>query len=206
MVLGEDEDIVDTATSANSKAERKLVNGLELEGKGSPTIHSIDDTEISSKLEKVELIDNLSLFQQQPPGAGSGGQLFDYKNPFDECFSDHVESAGEAHISTDLQTEREAHQVEPVVTPADFVHELFPAEGHMINPITGEEVAGVEPDGTIKAMEKMLKEGVVGEAGPMFKDEHDQKEPEPQAKESDTQLEFNDVNYWRRDYSQSVEE
>lgn len=55
-------------------------------------------------------------------------------------------------------------------------------------------------------MEKMLKEGVVGEAGPMFKDEHEQKESEPQAKESDTQLEFNDVNYWRSDYSQSVVE
>lgn len=71
--------------------------------------------------------------------AGSGGQLFDYKNPFDDCFSDHVESAGEAHISTELQTERQADQLEPEVTPADFVHGLVPVEGHMINPITGEQ-------------------------------------------------------------------
>ena len=63
-------------------------------------------------------------------------------------------------------------------------------------------MAGVEPDGTIKAMEKMLKEGVVGEAVPMFKDEHLEKEPEGETKEPAS--DFNDVNYWRSDYSHTV--
>lgn len=71
---------------------------------------------------------------------------------------------------------------------------------------SGEEIEGVEPAGTIKAMEKMLKEGVVGEAEPLFHDEHlggETKEPQtkdPGSGDSD----FNDVNYWRSDYSPSA--
>lgn len=82
VVLGEDEDLVDTATSTSSKVEHSLINGLELEGKGSPTFHSLDDTELSSKLEKVHLLDNLSLFQQrEEPGAGALLFLFPLLTP-----------------------------------------------------------------------------------------------------------------------------
>jgi len=71
----------------------------------------------------------------------SGGHMFDYKNPFDVYFPDHVESAGEAPVSTEAETESKTHHVGPIVTAADFVHELVPAEGHMINPSTGETVS-----------------------------------------------------------------
>lgn len=79
VVLGEDEDLVDTASSAHDsartsgKVEDRLVNGLEHEGLGSPTFRSAEDTELSSKLEGVDLSDNLSLFQQRErePGAGA---------------------------------------------------------------------------------------------------------------------------------------
>jgi len=74
-----------------------------------------------------------------------------------------------------------------------------PVEGHGINLITGEEIEGVEPDGTIKAMEKMLKEGVVGEAEPLFHDAH--QESEIKEPGSDNNSDFNDVNFWRSDYS-----
>jgi hypothetical protein len=56
-------------------------------------------------------------------------------------------------------------------------------------------------------MEKMLKEGVVGEAGPMFKDEHHEGEAEGETKDpASVNSEFSDVNYWRSDYSHSVVE
>lgn len=79
VVLGEDEDLVDTASSARDSARMsgkvgdRLVNGAEHEGLGSPTFRSMEDTELGSKLEKVDLSDNLSLFQQrqQEPGAGA---------------------------------------------------------------------------------------------------------------------------------------
>lgn len=64
--------------------------------------------------------------------------MFEYVNPFNVYFPDHEESAGEAPVSAEAETESKTHHLEPVVTPAEFVHELVPAEGHMINPITGE--------------------------------------------------------------------
>lgn len=72
--------------------------------------------------------------------------------------------------------------------------------------IPGEEIAGVEPDGTVKAMEKMLKEGVVGEAGPMFVHETPVG-AEMQPKEAPIgDPDFNDRNYWKSGYTQSVVE
>lgn len=61
-------------------------------------------------------------------------------------------------------------------------------------------------------MEKMLKEGVVGEAVPMFTNEHeheheDENDADVHAKEIPSgESDFNDRNYWRSDYSQSVDE
>lgn len=71
---------------------------------------------------------------------------------------------------------------------------------------SGEEISGVEPNGTIKALEKMLK-GVVGEAGPMFKDEHQEGELDAPTMDSGAvNSDFNGVNYWRNGYSQPVVE
>lgn len=82
VVLGEDEDLVDTASSArhiaksNAKFESHLVNGLEYDGKGNPAYLSLDDTELSSKLEKVDLSDDQSLFQQRQEGPGAGTEHY----------------------------------------------------------------------------------------------------------------------------------
>jgi hypothetical protein len=48
------------------------VNGLEHEGLGSPTFRSVEERELSSKLEKVDLSDNLSSFQQRQEESGAG--------------------------------------------------------------------------------------------------------------------------------------
>jgi hypothetical protein len=78
VVLGEDEDLVDTASSGHGsarmsgKVEDRLVNGLEHEGLGSPTFRSVEERELSSKLEKVDLSDNLSSFQQRQEESGAG--------------------------------------------------------------------------------------------------------------------------------------
>ncbi|KAI5068013.1 hypothetical protein GOP47_0016358 [Adiantum capillus-veneris] len=68
---------------------------------------------------------------------------------------------------------------------------------------------GVENEGTAKAMEHALREGIVGEAGPLL---HPAKgitqiDAEPR-KDADAagELDFTDVNYWRSDYNQSVAE
>ncbi|GAB4859225.1 hypothetical protein Ancab_010685 [Ancistrocladus abbreviatus] len=59
------------------------------------------------------------------------------------------------------------------------------------------EFVGVEPEGTEKAMEQALKEGIVGEAGPLRRNVIP-KIPEENAGESELGMkEFNDANYWR---------
>ncbi|KAE8727672.1 serine/threonine-protein phosphatase 6 regulatory subunit 3-like isoform X2 [Hibiscus syriacus] len=63
------------------------------------------------------------------------------------------------------------------------------------------EFIGVELEGTEKAMEQALKEGIVGEAGPLKRHVI----PKVAEKEkSDGGMEFNDANYWRVDHEVTV--
>jgi len=59
------------------------------------------------------------------------------------------------------------------------------------------EFVGVEPQGTEKAMEQALKEGIVGEAGPLKKISLSPKKLEEKPDEDSAGTEFNDANYWR---------
>ncbi|KAJ8430387.1 hypothetical protein Cgig2_032126 [Carnegiea gigantea] len=59
------------------------------------------------------------------------------------------------------------------------------------------EFVGVEPEGTEKAMEQALKEGIVGEAGPLKKSSLSPKKVEQKPDEDLAGTEFNDANYWR---------
>jgi len=59
------------------------------------------------------------------------------------------------------------------------------------------EFVGVEPGGTEKAMEQALKEGIVGEAGPLKKSSLSPKKAEEKPVEDLAVTEFNDANYWR---------
>jgi len=66
---------------------------------------------------------------------------------------------------------------------------------------SGEEVASVQPDGTMKAVQKMLRDGVLDEAQPMFTDKldeskHHKTEPAFPPKDLVTgNSDFKDVNY-----------
>ncbi|KFK32305.1 hypothetical protein AALP_AA6G225000 [Arabis alpina] len=66
------------------------------------------------------------------------------------------------------------------------------------------EFVGVEPEGTEKAMEQALKEGIVGEAGPLKRNIL-QKVPENENQEENSGVkEFNDANFWRVDQEVTV--
>ncbi|PIA37367.1 hypothetical protein AQUCO_03000157v1 [Aquilegia coerulea] len=65
------------------------------------------------------------------------------------------------------------------------------------------EFVGVEPEGTEKAMEQALKEGTVGEAGPLKKN-FKPKMSEKKSDEDEGMLEFNDMNYWKVDQEVAV--
>ncbi|CAA0812002.1 SIT4 phosphatase-associated family protein [Striga hermonthica] len=64
------------------------------------------------------------------------------------------------------------------------------------------EFVGVEVEGTEKAMEQAIKEGIVGEAGPLKRNLSPKK---PETEESGSSMdEFNDANYWRVDQEVTV--
>lgn len=67
------------------------------------------------------------------------------------------------------------------------------------------EFVGVEPEGTEKAMEQALKEGIVGEAGPLKRRNIVQRAPENENQEENSGVkEFNDSNFWRVDQEVTV--
>ncbi|KAL6967252.1 hypothetical protein U1Q18_033056 [Sarracenia purpurea var. burkii] len=71
------------------------------------------------------------------------------------------------------------------------------------------EFVGVELEGTEKAMEQALKEGIVGEAGPLKRNiiipNNNNKPEKENADESGSmKKEFNDANYWRVDHEVAV--
>jgi len=65
------------------------------------------------------------------------------------------------------------------------------------------EFVGVEIEGTKKAMEHALKEGIVGEAGPIKRD-IGLKSEETKMIDENGDSKYNDMNYWRSDYNSTI--
>ncbi|CAM8955637.1 unnamed protein product [Rhodiola kirilowii] len=88
---------------------------------------------------------------------------------------------------------------ESVVTDANqratHVHSLFEDDV---------EFVGVEIEGTEKAMEHALKEGIVGEAGPLKRNIIPSPEKEKPMDDGAEAKEFNDANFWRVDQEMAV--
>uniref|UniRef100_A0A7N0VE75 SIT4 phosphatase-associated family protein n=1 Tax=Kalanchoe fedtschenkoi TaxID=63787 RepID=A0A7N0VE75_KALFE len=68
------------------------------------------------------------------------------------------------------------------------------------------EFVGVEIEGTEKAMEHALKEGIVGEAGPLKRNLIPSPEKEQPRDDEDGAKEFNDANYWKVEQEVAVVE
>ncbi|OVA18072.1 SIT4 phosphatase-associated protein family [Macleaya cordata] len=84
-----------------------------------------------------------------------------------------------------------------------------PSNGAAVAPSLFEEdveFVGVEMEGTERAMEQALKEGIVGEAGPLKRNLVPKVVPEKKSEEDGGAglLEFNDMNYWRVEQEVSV--
>ncbi|CAH2065371.1 unnamed protein product [Thlaspi arvense] len=68
------------------------------------------------------------------------------------------------------------------------------------------EFVGVEPEGTERAMDQALKEGIVGEAGPMKRNNAATASPGKESSDENMQQEYNDTNYWKIDQEVAVVE
>ncbi len=237
VVLGEDDDLVDTATSANTlgSLNPKLEehgNGMDLnEEKQESMISEFGEKDLASKLQSFGLSENLSLFQQsqdensipamEPPDwmsglretapslEGTSGRDMDSENnSFEVHVLDKPYPQGDDAAPSGFLSNAEITPGPPVISPVLDAHDSIRVDSNMINPLMGEELAGVESDGTAKAMEKMLKEGVVGEAGPIHaKETAHLIDPDSGSKDNlIVDPNFNDVNFWRSDYPHSVTE
>ena len=68
------------------------------------------------------------------------------------------------------------------------------------------EFVGVELEGTEKAMEQALKEGILGEAGPLKRNTSPKKSENDDLDDSIGIKEYNDTNYWRVNQEVAVSE
>ncbi|XP_039028495.1 serine/threonine-protein phosphatase 6 regulatory subunit 3-like isoform X2 [Hibiscus syriacus] len=110
----------------------------------------------------------------------------------DECSPSNGESilpngTPDSMDSSEGSVSSETSQKSPPAVPALFEEDV--------------EFVGVELEGTEKAMEQALKEGIVGEAGAL-KRKVIPKVPENE--KSDDGIEFNDANFWRVDQEVTV--
>ncbi|GAB4825421.1 hypothetical protein Ancab_008294 [Ancistrocladus abbreviatus] len=198
VVVGEDEELAETKDSAGvtSCCDNNPVNGF--------VGNFLDDMDKWSKNDE-------DLFRYRPGldwvawGNSSDAQVSGSSlNPF----LDH-DYAGDGTNSTEAAAPSISSSVGDAVLPngnsSSPSSQSFTSFGEMgqrksVVPSLFEEdveFVGVEPEGTETAMEQALKEGIVGEAGPLRRNVIP-KVPDEDADESGLGMkEFNDANYWR---------
>ncbi|XP_077252908.1 uncharacterized protein LOC143892288 isoform X2 [Tasmannia lanceolata] len=214
VVVGEDEDLVGSTTSVNgvSGSGTHFVNGVVENG---PINGGASNSTESLKLEKASFSDDLGFFQcdatdsddlfgdrplpdwvgwRESPGTEVGESE---GNPFKEgvevsTVTEAAESItnsisnGESELPNGLASMSDSNSGHQTSMPSLFEEDV--------------EFVGVELEGSERAMEQALKEGIVGEAGPLKKNLVP-KMPEKDKSGGDdiAILEFNDTNYWRVD-------
>ena len=221
VVVGEDEELAESKDSINSTSSSNIdfLNGFN----GSMNIQNEKPSASGdTSFFQFEAPDNEDLFEDRPlpewvgwgesAGLQVGGSSL---NPFEDA-------NGDTEVSHPIPAE------EAVLNVNSSSHvELALPNGSSPTPVGSEgsagsgssqrgatvpslfeedvEFVGVELEGTEKAMEQALKEGIVGEAGPL-KRNIIVKVPEKENSDDGGagMKEFNDANYWRVDTEVAV--
>ncbi|GMG98801.1 hypothetical protein Nepgr_000641 [Nepenthes gracilis] len=194
VVVGEDEELVETkdrisgASSSNTNSVNAFVGA-----------NGIEDAESSSKMNNFNAYNEvgLDLFGERPEpdwagwgessdpqvGGSSVNPFLDHDYPIGqtnsiEALVTTISSAGAPALPNGNSTGSKRSAAAPSLFEEDV------------------EFVGVELEGTEKAMEQALKEGIVGEAGPLKRSAM-LKVPEESSEDGGIGMEFNDANYWR---------
>eukprot|EP00268_Persea_americana_P004482 TRINITY_DN1142_c0_g1_i1.p1 TRINITY_DN1142_c0_g1~~TRINITY_DN1142_c0_g1_i1.p1 ORF type:complete len:859 (-),score=207.16 TRINITY_DN1142_c0_g1_i1:383-2959(-) len=228
VVVGDDEELVDSATSINaasgpgmSLVNGATENGFEI-GKG---LHSqgLDKSSLSNDPGSIpcEMRDNDDSFgDRQLPDWVGWRETSDFQvgGSHDIQFEDNVRnesnSYGSPEVAVSLEASLSNGKLEEVpngiacTSPCDSGAVETDISRPSVPSLFEEDVefVGVELEGTERAMEQALKEGIVGEAGPLRRNLVPKL---PLAKEKITGddaevVEFNDTNYWRVDQELGV--
>ncbi|KAL3530565.1 hypothetical protein ACH5RR_009887, partial [Cinchona calisaya] len=226
VVVGVDEELADSKTSANdaSSSSNGILDGFSGENSSSGGDQN-EKTRASGDMGffRFESSDNDDLFGDRPiPEWVAWAEASDFQvsgssvNPFDD------QSNSDDNVT---------NLVEPLATPFSSTSSGDAVSNGTTSPSTNSSVSssgsdssqksapvpslfeedvefvGVELEGTEKAMEQALKEGIVGEAGPLKRNIMP-KVPEKKNPDDDGAgaKEFNDANYWRVDQEVAVSE
>ncbi|KAL5998359.1 hypothetical protein ACLOJK_009299 [Asimina triloba] len=219
VVVGEDEELVDSAASGSSGSGTHFMNGAI--NRNGPNNGSGLNTD-SGASGKGSMPDDLSFFQFEsndnddpfgdrplPEWVGwressdfqVGGSV---GNPFSDCAgldanpSEHRQATGpttnpSCNGKVELPSSTTSASDSNGIVETDMSHRTAPS-------LFEEDVefVGVEIEGTEKAMEQALKEGIVGEAGPLKRNPVSKSPEKGKSSGVDAEVvEFNDTNYWR---------
>ncbi|XP_071711802.1 uncharacterized protein [Rutidosis leptorrhynchoides] len=183
VVVGEDEDLVNGTTSSSLIQVNEETN-VDLKNVNTKKIDNDNDGDISRFKTKTNNEDMLTDEYGTPPGAETPNES--WLSPVTPGENGVLSSAN----SSDGSVSSDTSQKSAVSLFEDDV-----------------EFVGVEVEGTEKAMEQALKEGIVGEAGPLKR-----KVISPRGLDNKDNVEedrvglkeFNDTNYWKVDQQVDV--
>ncbi|KAG8387669.1 hypothetical protein BUALT_Bualt02G0045400 [Buddleja alternifolia] len=203
VMVGEDEELIENKTSDNglSHPEANVFNANNsINGDGNETTAASN----SSGFFNFETPDNDDLFGDRPipewvgwgeapdfqVGGSSNNPFLDQTNVSDPNGDLLPNGSPRSANSSDGSGKSDSNQ-NNVAVPSLFEEDV--------------EFVGVELEGTEKAMEHAIKEGIVGEAGPLKRNIVPKKpENEDSGDGGAGMKEFNDANYWRVDQEVSV--
>ncbi|KAL6508799.1 hypothetical protein OROHE_021358 [Orobanche hederae] len=200
VVVGDDMELTKTSTNDSSISDTNPFTEFD---SGVPVPPSTD-----LSFFRYETQDNDDPFGDRPiPEWVAWGETSDVQfgrssvNPFDDVndvAENHVHSVGINNIPSSIPngTSSSDGSTKSDSSQKNVVPSLFEE---------GVEFVGVELEGTERAMEQALKEGIVGEAGPL-KRNLSPKKPETEGSDDGGAglKEFNDTNYWRVDQEVTV--
>lgn len=224
VVVGEDEDLTDSKNTVNgtSSSNTNFFSGLSGNDSMDEGAVDLENERASASHDmgffRFEVPDNEDLFGDRPlPDWVGWGEQSEMQvagssmNPFLDNDESGSNSRTKPHLgSTDLSSSN-GESVSSNGLPA--TEDSLDGGGDssqrsVVVPSLFEEdveFVGVELDGAEKAMDQALKEGIVGEAGPLKRN----LVPELPEKENSDEgspgvKEFNDANYWRIDQEVAV--
>lgn len=219
VVVGEDEELSATKTYPNgsSTSETNLDNGFNSNNftKGEDSVSQINSNIpfTDSGFFHFETPENDDTFEDRPiPEWSAWGEASDFQvggasvNPFDEqsnITDNSLPSVEASDVPLSLSSISSGGSIPNGTSSSDGSTKSDSSQKSVPSLFEEDvEFVGVELEGTEKAMEQALKEGIVGEAGPLKRSII----PKKQEKEDsdDGMNEFNDANYWRVDQEVEV--
>ncbi|KAK1373602.1 serine/threonine-protein phosphatase 6 regulatory subunit 3-like [Heracleum sosnowskyi] len=216
VVVGEDEELAESTDPANTASTFNNINTNVSE------ITSVNAADMDLQEEKPSFSGDTSIFRIQTSGNDDAfgdrpiPEWVGWAESSDFAVSGSSVNPFENYTKSSVDTASPADAVPTPVSgslPNGTLIRTNSSEGSLGSDSSQRapqsddvEIDGVELEGSEKTLDQGLKDGIVGEAGPL-KGNTDSKQPEKDADEKGTGLEeFNDANYWRVEQGVAVSE